>query len=894
MSRLLRVYHLIIIAILSVPGVLNAQVYNFNGSVKSTSGIAVSNATITLKLKDASLALGYATTDNTGKFSITTKTEQALSNLVLEVNHLSYKRKQIPVLDNVFRYDVVLEESAALLDEVVIKSRPKVTQNKDTISYHVEGFAKKEDRSIGDVLKRIPGIEIGENGEVKFNNKPISNFYIDGDDILGGKYGIGTKTIPHGMVDNVQIYDNHEHVKALKNKNSTDKVALNLEIKDDARLKLVGNAKAGFGLPKKYDPEVNAILLNKNYKMLNVAKGNNIGDDLSIDVLDLLSGPAVENSKMLVSSSTVSTPYVSKKRYYDNNSGMLNANNFFKFKDSLQLKTNLSILRDKNQIAFNSLNDIYTQNGTVRFLENQSGYKTSNLNSLTVSAEKNKADYYFQDEFRFRYNENRTSSSIFDNENAFAQHLKDRSLIFSNNLSYIPVLKNNNTLYINWKFTANHAPQQLELSPGIHEDIINGGNPYQQLHQQSSISVFSNHISGNYRINKGKINQSYGLTLQSNYQNLKSDIDILEGSYKDYQQGSNDNSLKWQDHSITGTGFFEYTENRIEASLSLPVKSLNISYRDTSFQMKKSKNYLLLNPNVRFSYRVNSQDRLILKYNSDYFIDDITTLYRGYVFTNYRTFRNNENNGLAEQRSHALNMDYNIKRPIEMFFANIAASYSIVNRNVLTSTIVSDNNILQQSNLSYHNQIKSYGINTTLSKYIFPIGTTLTLKPGWSHIQLKELINNDIYSVRYNNYELSANIDFQLFKKIGVEHRSNIRYISNNFRLAGAGGSYQSQKNYNYRQSISVKYAPADNFFINVEGQSIHITQERLSNINIYFIDANFRLKIPNWKADLELSVTNIMNSRSLTTYSINNTSFVNNEYRLNPRMAIFKVFFYF
>ncbi len=898
MSRLLRVYNLLILIIFFSPKLSLAQEYNLLGTVKSTSGNPIGYVTVTLKLKSSNLALGYATTGNDGKFVIKAKTTHPLTELSLEFNHLGYRKKNIALVDNLFRYEAILEETSTLLDEVEVKSRPKVTQNKDTISYNVKAFAKNEDRSIGDVLKRIPGIEVREDGEIRFNNQPISNFYVDGDDILGGKYGIGTKTIPHNMVKNIQVYSNHEHVKALKNKKSTDKVALNLEINEEAKLKLIGNAKIGIGLPKKYDPELNGILLNKNYKMLNVVKGNNIGEDLTVDALDLFSRAEVESAKTLVGSSTIATPYLPKKRYFNNNSGILNANNFFKFKNELQLKTNFSFLRDKNKIEFNGVTDIYTQNDIVHFVEDQSGYQTSNLNSVTLTAEKNMSNYYFQDEFKFRYNQKNVNSDIFDQQDIFGQHLKDRVSIFSNNLTYIPVFKNNNTLFINWRLTSNKGPQRLMITPGIHPNIINQGIDYQLLDQHSNISVLSNNISATYRINRGKISQSYGIELENNHQDLESTINIIDlvGSYKRYKpQGKiNDNALKWRDYAVVGNGLFEYKENKIEASIALPIKLLNINYSDPSFDMKDTKNYLLFNPTVRLNYLINAQDRVILKYSLDNYIADITSLYRGSIFTNYRTLHNNQNNSLAKQRSHNINIDYNIKRPIDMFFANIATNYSIVKRNVLTSTILTENNILQQSNLPYDNQIRSYGLNATVSKYIFALGTTFTLKPVWSNVQLEELINNQIYAVEYNTYEFALNIDFQLFQKISVTQKSNIRYLTNHLSTSGLSYLAQNQSNYNYRQSLNLKYSPTQNFIINIENQSIHVFQKNLSNINVYFLDAGFRLKVPKWKADLELEVTNIMNDRRLTTYSINNTAFVNNSYQLNPRIAMLRAFFYF
>lgn len=72
----------------------------------------------------------------------------------------------------------------------------------------------------------------------------------------------------------------HQPLKVLKDKVMSDRIAVNLVIKEEAKLSMSGQAKLGIGLPHQYDGELNTILFNKKYEMLNVLKGNNVGVDL--------------------------------------------------------------------------------------------------------------------------------------------------------------------------------------------------------------------------------------------------------------------------------------------------------------------------------------------------------------------------------------------------------------------------------------------------------------------------------------------------------------------------------------------------------------------------------------------------------------------------------------
>jgi hypothetical protein len=94
---------------------------------------------------------------------------------------------------------------------------------------------------------------------------------------LDDKYNIATNTIPNGVVDQVQVMENHQPIKMLKDKVVSEDVALNLTMKKDAKLQLVGQETIGAGLPGNYYGELNAMMFKDKYKAINYIKGNNTG-----------------------------------------------------------------------------------------------------------------------------------------------------------------------------------------------------------------------------------------------------------------------------------------------------------------------------------------------------------------------------------------------------------------------------------------------------------------------------------------------------------------------------------------------------------------------------------------------------------------------------------------
>jgi len=189
--------------------------------------------------------VAFKTTDKEGQFMMQLSKEY--TTIYLQINHLTYEKFEQQIGKKATDLQITLTPKTNLLKDVVVKSKPKVSRSNDTISYDVGSFAKEEDRNIGDVIKRLPGMEVTESGLIKYQDKTVSKLYIDGDDLLEDRYGIGTRTIPHKMVKDIQVLDNHEHYKVLKNKRFTDDVAINLVIKEDAKLKLTGQAKIAAG-----------------------------------------------------------------------------------------------------------------------------------------------------------------------------------------------------------------------------------------------------------------------------------------------------------------------------------------------------------------------------------------------------------------------------------------------------------------------------------------------------------------------------------------------------------------------------------------------------------------------------------------------------------------------
>lgn len=123
-----------------------------------------------------SLIISYAITDQKGQFEIKLP-ETKLKPALLSFQALGFKRKVVKIVPGQSEYRMFLQEEVYQLQAVKVSAQ-RIQQKQDTLVYSVAGFSQPQDRSIADVLAKMPGIEIKPDGMISFQGKNINKFYI--------------------------------------------------------------------------------------------------------------------------------------------------------------------------------------------------------------------------------------------------------------------------------------------------------------------------------------------------------------------------------------------------------------------------------------------------------------------------------------------------------------------------------------------------------------------------------------------------------------------------------------------------------------------------------------------------------------------------------------------
>ncbi len=255
---------------------LFAQELTLSGVVLDTEDRTMTGVVVLAKDQNGRM-LAYTITDEQGKFAISpgnTATE-------IEFSLVGYKKQSIKAPFDNARLVIRMEESVERLESAVIRERV-VRVHGDTLEYNAAAIRADTDRSLGDVLQRLPGVTMQKNGTVLFNGRPISRLYVDGRDILRGEYRLATENLDARTLKTIEVYRNHQAVKALSGLIEEESAALNITLTDLARGRWTVTLDAGGGLsaaPSSFAYSADAFGANvsRNMASLNKAGVNNVG-----------------------------------------------------------------------------------------------------------------------------------------------------------------------------------------------------------------------------------------------------------------------------------------------------------------------------------------------------------------------------------------------------------------------------------------------------------------------------------------------------------------------------------------------------------------------------------------------------------------------------------------
>ncbi len=234
-----------------------------------------------LTSRDSSFVTGTITGDN-GAFSLKDITR---GKYVLSISYIGYQKQLIPVRitdadPNVHVDDIAMSENSIMLKELVVKgARTEMKVKEDTIEYDADSYKSQPNAVVEDVLKRLPGVEIGSDGTIKSQGKTISKILIDGKEFFSDDPKVASKTIPATMVDKLQVVDRKSELARLTGvDDGEDETVINLTLKKGMSTGWTGTITAGYGTDNRYQGKAIINHFMGDDQLSIIAGSNNIND----------------------------------------------------------------------------------------------------------------------------------------------------------------------------------------------------------------------------------------------------------------------------------------------------------------------------------------------------------------------------------------------------------------------------------------------------------------------------------------------------------------------------------------------------------------------------------------------------------------------------------------
>lgn len=865
-----------------------ATAQEIHGTIRDSVGNPVPYASINIKSGTTGAILAYTTTDTKGNYLLHLPIIAA--NLALEVRCIGFKTQNKTLTSSSQQLDFTLDIAASQLQSVVVhNNRPRLRTSGDTLSYKASDFASAQDRVIGDVLKRLPGIAVATDGTISYNNKPVSGVYLGGDNLLDDKYSIATNTIPQTAVDQVQVIDNHQPIKALQNKVTGDDVALNLTFKKEAKTQLLGQETVGVGLPGNYDVDLNALLVKDKYKAIDYLKGNNTGNDLqqelvSHNLADYKLRIGNDPPATLLSLGTVNDPALSRSRYFFDQSGLLNANNLVNLKNGLQLKINASYLHDMEKQDYSQNTSVYLPGDTVQYSETQHNRFNPDLLHAQFTLNLNKAKHYLNDALLLDDNRWLDHSQLNTNGTVVQQAFSDHPLSFSNEFNLIQPLKRN-YLFQAYSFISHMAePESRSIGPDYNAQQFNKDAPYAQLIQQVNIPSWytNNYLTLMIPDNLGTKSFTAGVSFQS--QLLTSALDAGQSNNTVSPAiDSSDNHTTWTKRRLYAQAAYDIPGNNLKASLTLPMTLQQIDYSDAAYSLDKQLTRLYFNPQLSIKYKTGIEDFVTLLYRYRNLTGNIEDIYHGYILKDYRTLYANTTNLTLRQDQFAA-AGYSYRRALTLFFFSLTASYENSRANNITSSIIT-NSFQQQIVLPYPNNTKTWTADGTISKYSFPLRTTFSGELKWQDNRSVQFQNGAILPFSTAVWTLTLGAATRLTDQINTSYQlTGAQTNSHSPAESSSGGIEQLQ------QQGAVYYNPAADLQFKLSGEHYFTRSQGNPDLSYLFADASAKYRLKKWKLDLQLDALNFLNTKTYKAFYLSANTFTSSAYALPGRIVLLKL----
>lgn len=725
--------YLFLYLITLVPLFSKAQTYT--GLVTDNSGDPLVSASIVAKTGDGSV-VAFARAGQDGHFSLIIP--QGKEAKEIEFMMIGYGKVTIPLKDYQNGQAIRMSEQAIAIKEVKVTPQ-RIREQGDTLTYSVAGFKQKQDRTIADVIAKMPGLEVLPTGTIRYQGKAINKFYIEGMDLLGGKYAMASENLSADQVKSVQVYENHQPIKALKDMQFSEQAAINLILKDDAKNMWQGvmEVATGYGDEWLRDARLLGMVFGHKKQSISMVKTNNTGKDIEHEVTDLTQfDRTAPTEDGILSNISLGAPNLDVRRSKFNDTSIAATNWLFKTQKDDDLKLQVTGLYDRSHQQ-QDRQTMYLDADSAIITEEQTARSTRSEWQAELLYKANRDNHYLSNTLKGYIDYNKSEGLSMLNGQPTPQRVEPRKRYLVDNLELIHKFNNGQSISITSLFSYSYLPGMLLLT----------NDSTQRLTQQ--MLYWNAYAYYQHSIKQVKITWMAGFEIKTQRMTLNS-----RDRYSEYQP--------YMEPSLS------YRDGAWSISLNGRIGWLLRQYQEQHNQI------LLAEPRLFIRYSMTSKLDIIGSYNYRWTPNDITTITRQPYYTDY-LYRMQGSGQLENTSGQTASFGLDYRDVMTGFFSRINASYNNTLGAIIYQSQLVDNIYIRQATDSRQYR-ETYSLSSSLGKSFFWAKFNITLNGTYSRTNYDLLINSVLTHQHTRNGRVSLRFSMKPNRWFSIEEESTYHY----------------------------------------------------------------------------------------------------------------------
>ncbi len=697
---------------------------------------------------------------------------------------------------------IALTPKSKLLEAVLVKSGNPIRIKGDTTIYTADSFKVSANANVEELLKKMPGIQVDKNGQIKAMGQTVEKVLVDGEEFFGDDPGMAVKNLRAGAVKEVQVFDKKSEQSEFTgiDDGKTQKT-INLKLKEDKKKGYFGKIDLAGGPQKNIDTRYNDNILLSSFKGKRKITGFLLNGNTGQDGLSWQDEEKFGNSNADVTFDEESgNTYYSNNRssdgepYIDARNGFItNLNGGVQYSNKWNEKSNVNFAPRYNSQRYSNTQQTFTQTqiGDSTLNENSNVFTNINRNNVklkgiydlkidsnnSVKITANGNFYNTQSSERRNALTTGGSGTFKNGSNRFLTTNSDKQAYSGNAVFKHKFKKARRTLSLSVDLNL----LESEGKTFLRSDTLNSFFiPLPNVNQMKDYDKATNNLSTKI-VYTEPLSKKYSLELGyqislNNGTNGQNTFEYTNASAKyDTKVDTLSNRFKQNITQNIPSAKINYSYKKFKINVGSGVSFINFDLKDITLNKTYSRNFTNFFPSARMSYTYKSNHSISINYNGSTRQPTIDQL---------QPLRNNNdqfnqilgNPDLKPAFSNNFSINNNAYNFIKDIFIYQGFNVS------LTQNAITNNRIIDKTNGRTTTQPINTNGNFSVNYYgggglkIKKINTRVNLNANVGYYKFADFINSKKSFAQSTNAGFSLNISKEKEKKYEVSIDYNPRY----------------------------------------------------------------------------------------------------------------------